>query len=113
MISTPNAASLRKRLYTLVGKPPINQIKLLFYESNPFVAHIKKYTLSEVIKVVQWSKLNTIYSKCLDHLYYTRWAETDKILKRLLLQFYKLLNSLKNDLKDTIVVIEKKPYHNE
>ncbi|MDI6701323.1 MAG: methyltransferase domain-containing protein [bacterium] len=108
IVSTPNLASLRKRIWLLRGKHPVGQLKE-FFESNPFVEHIREFTVNEVSQIVKWAGFEVISAYCINHIYYTRYAEASTAMKKIILKIYNLLTLLKNDLKDTIVVEARKP----
>jgi 2-polyprenyl-3-methyl-5-hydroxy-6-metoxy-1,4-benzoquinol methylase len=108
IITTPNLASLRKRIGILRGQHPVGQLKE-FFESNPFVEHIREFTVNEVSQIVKWASFEVISAYCINHIYYTRYAEAPTAIKKITLKIYKFLTLLKNDLKDTVVVEARKP----
>lgn len=108
IISTPNMASLRKRIWLLKGKHPVGQLKE-FFESSPFVEHIREFTVNEVSQIVEWAGFEVISAYCINHIYYWRYAEVSTLIRKILLKVYKVLTLLKNDLKDTIVVEARRP----
>ncbi|GEM_PF-5779311 len=96
-------ASLRKRTWLLLGKHPIGQLKE-FYESSPFVEHIREFTKNEVCQMVKWAGFEVISAYCINHIYLYRYMEASSLTKKLLLKFYNMITCLKDDLKDTIVL---------
>jgi 2-polyprenyl-3-methyl-5-hydroxy-6-metoxy-1,4-benzoquinol methylase len=108
IIATPNFASLRKRLWLLSGRHPVGQLNLLF-KSDPFIEHIRELTLNEVSQIVKWSGFEIISANCINHLYHYRYAQASTIARKIILKTYKLLTLLKNDLKDTVIVVARKP----
>lgn len=108
IITTPNLASLRKRLWLLSGRHPVGQLNE-FYKSDPFIEHIREFTVNEVSQIVKWSGFEIISAYCINHLYYYRYAQASTATRKTILKIYKLLTLLKNDLKDTIVVVARKP----
>lgn len=108
IIATPNFASLRKRLSLLSGCHPVGQLDL-FFESDPFTEHIRELTLEEVSQILKWSGFEIISANCVNHLYHYRYAQATTAIRKIILKIYKLLTLLKNDLKDTVVVVARKP----
>ena len=108
IIATPNFASLRKRLWLLSGQHPVGQLGL-FFKSDPFIEHIRELTVNEVSQLLKWSGFEIISANCINHLYYYRYAQATTMIRKIILKTYKLLTSLKNDLKDTVVVVARKP----
>ena len=102
-------ASLRKRIWLLLGKHPVGQLRE-YFESNPFVEHIREFTKDEVCKLVRWSGFEIVSAYCINHLYFTRYAESSASVKKIILKVYKLITEIKNDLKDTIVIEARKPF---
>lgn len=65
IVDTPNILELRKRIMLLMGKsfmPPIQYI----YNSEYHADHHREYTLSDLVKVFQWSKYEVLEAKVLD-----------------------------------------------
>ncbi len=97
IVTTPNLVSLRKRLWFLAGRNPIGQLKEFFY-SEPFVEHIREYTVNEVSQIVKLAGFYVNSAYCINHIYYTRYAEASTTLKKIILILYKFFTLLKNDL---------------
>ena len=108
IMATPNIASLRKRLSLLRGKHPVGQLEL-FYKSDPFIEHTRELTLHEVSQIMEWGGFEILSSKCINHLYHYRYALATNIRMKALLKIYKMLTLLKNDFKDTVIVIGRRP----
>lgn len=54
ILNTPNIASLKKRLYLLLGKSPFLDLNYLF-NSTEYFGHMREYTCSEVRQMLEWS----------------------------------------------------------
>mgnify|MGYP001174102857 CR=1 FL=1 len=80
VVTTPNLLSLRKRLWFLCGLNQIGQLKE-FFESNPFVEHIREFTVNEVSQIVEWAGFEVIYAYCINHIFYTRYVELQTPIK--------------------------------
>lgn len=108
IMATPNFASLRKRLSLLRGHYPLGQLDL-FFNSDPFVEHIREFTQDEISQLLKWSGFEILSANCINHIYHYRYAQATTLRKKAILQAYKLITLLKNDLQDTVVVVGKKP----
>ena len=108
VMTTPNFLSLRKRITMLFGKPPISQIQR-FYEDDPFIEHIKEYSMAELkyyFSRLPWKIKKTFY---INHLFYFR-MKTAKWYKLPMFYLYLCIAGLFPSLKDTIVIIVEKKH---
>jgi 2-polyprenyl-3-methyl-5-hydroxy-6-metoxy-1,4-benzoquinol methylase len=106
LLTTPNLASFRKRLDMILGNSPTSQIDR-FYSDDPFIEHIKEYTMSELKHLCQLTKFKITATRTIDHLYFYKYAHASRLTK-VLYKIYKWVSYIYTPLKDTLVVIAKK-----
>lgn len=106
IMTTPNFTSLRKRASMLIGKSPISQIER-FYCDDPFIEHIKEYTISELEFLLSNTKFKIDETSTFDHLYYYQFVHASKA-KKLIFKIYKQATNFFPSLKDTIAIVGHK-----
>jgi 2-polyprenyl-3-methyl-5-hydroxy-6-metoxy-1,4-benzoquinol methylase len=83
LITTPNAATIMKRLILLLkGKNPYNRIRLL--SDNP--GHFREYTMKEMIEIGTHCGLKVVRKEFINM--YTAASNTQALLKRIKPSFY-------------------------
>lgn len=90
----------------ILGKSPASQIDR-FYSDDPFIEHIKEYTMSELIHLCKLTNFKVESRKVIDHLYYYQYAHAG-IPTRVVYKLYKWGTYLNRRLKDTLVIIASK-----
>lgn len=101
-VNTPNAVNVRKRISVLFGGsnyPPIN--KFLFWPS-PWTGHVREYTLSELIKVLESVGIRLVHAECYDGMLEAR------LNSRMLQELFKIFTCAFPTLKDSLLVIGEK-----
>lgn len=68
LISTPNVATLLKRLRFLLGKSPYWPIESFFADGEKFTGHWREYTLAELCQMCQLSGFKVVQARNLNAL---------------------------------------------
>lgn len=63
LVTTPNFASLLKRLRFLFGRSPNWDINDFFKSGSNFRGHRREFTISEIIRMLEWSSFEIIKKK--------------------------------------------------
>lgn len=100
-LSVPNAANLRKRIDVLRGKtnhPPFAQ----YYEwEGPWRGHVREYVLGDLVAVADYLGLHTEEIRGCDHMTFRVPAKA--------LSTYMAVSKLVPGLKDTVMLVARKP----
>jgi 2-polyprenyl-3-methyl-5-hydroxy-6-metoxy-1,4-benzoquinol methylase len=107
MITTPNVASLSKRLRFLVGKSAQVPVDFLYWNIGEFRSHFREYTKSELLRILQYQNLISI------NAYMLNIALEDMsckgIMGNIILQSYGIISNIIPNFRDTILICGKKP----
>ena len=108
-IDNPNPLNLRKRIYSIFGIIPNNDINLWFNQQPIFTGHYREHTLKELVYCAEQSGLSVIknggFSFILEaHLGKAGW------FWRILIKIYSLF-LITNNLKDTLYIVCQKVKH--
>ncbi len=63
MVTTPNLANFLRRLRFLFGRSPNWNIKDYFESSSNFRGHRREFTVSEIVRMLEWSSFEIIEKK--------------------------------------------------
>ena len=99
--TVPNAANLRKRIHLALGKTNYNKFDYFYWYPGTWNGHVREYVKDDLIKLNNYLNLEMLelssYSLHLD------------VLPKILRRPYELLTSLVPSVRDSWMLISKKP----
>lgn len=107
IIETPNAVSLLKRLKVLFGKSSHINANLIYWNIGEYRSHFREYTRSELRQILNYHNLISLDIKMMN----IAIDDIDNInlLKKIVVEIYKLICDLYPNFRDTILLSGKKP----
>jgi len=107
ILTTPNLATLRNRLYVLFGHSNYHELSYWF-TSQPFFGHVREYTVLEVKKMLTWTGFRVKLVKLSNCLLRAEIFELKR--SRVILPFYLLITTLVPKFRYTMIVVGQKAY---
>lgn len=101
-IMMPSAVNLRKRLEVLRGRTNYPPLEDMLWGGEPWRGHVREYTLGETERLLTLMGFSLLEANTMDAVAYQR-------LRGLPLQAYLSLARLWPGLRDTVIVVGKKP----
>lgn len=78
VFTTPNLASLLKRLRFLVGRSPLWDIKDYWEQGMNFTGHVREFTVPECRAFLEWSGFDAVFVTSLPGYFKWRWLAMPK-----------------------------------
>tara|TARA_B100000242_G_scaffold23942_1_gene14512 strand:- start:349 stop:1188 length:840 start_codon:yes stop_codon:yes gene_type:complete len=106
-VDNPNPLNLRKRIFSLIGKNPNNEIDTWYKQKFFFTGHYREHTRNELIYCLT-KNMKLVDSGYFDFILTSYMDSNPSYTKKIILQIYKLITRVLSSTKDTIYVLGKK-----
>ena len=107
ILSTPNIATLKNRLYVLAGRSNHTELSYWYY-SEPFLGHMREYTVSEIKTMLRWEGFTIEQVRLSNCLQIPTIRHFKLKPKKLAMSLYLLVTTLVPTFRYLIVVVGRK-----
>jgi SAM-dependent methyltransferase len=105
-MSTPNIASILKRIRFLIGRSPNWELKDFYQSGEKFTGHTREFTVKECVQMVEWAGFEIIRSAAVPTYGKWKWIRSPKKWPSLIAF---ALGHLSSTFGDHVFILAKKP----